>query len=70
MMSILLIISGYAIYQAINRIAKSKKCPTDKVLRQFFRGQLYGTATADRIISHIGSCEQCQYKADEFIGKV
>ena len=59
-MTILVLISGFAVYKAVVRISDSKKCPSEKVLHQFFRGQLHGTGQGNQIISHIGSCEQCQ----------
>jgi len=69
-LTLLILISGIAVYKAVKRISESRKCPSDKVLRQYFRGQLHGTSQGDQIISHIGGCENCQYKADEFVGKI
>lgn len=66
MFEIFLLISFYGIYRLIKEIISQRKCPDDQVLKDVVLGiEKKNTEIADRVIMHLGICEECQERARE-----
>jgi len=61
---IFILISIYGIYRIVREIQAQRKCPSDKVLRDVVLGIVKkNSAVSDRVIMHLGVCEDCQERA-------
>lgn len=66
MLQIVMLISLYGIYRIVREIINQRKCPREKVLRDVVLGiEKKNSETYDKVIRHIGICEECQDKARE-----
>ncbi|MDF1698466.1 MAG: hypothetical protein P1U56_21625 [Saprospiraceae bacterium] len=56
----------YGIVKIIIEIINQRKCPEDEELKDVVLGiTKKNTASADKVIRHLGICEKCQERARE-----
>lgn len=66
--TILIFVSGYAVYKIIMEIVQNRKCPEDEVLRRVVLGRTKrDSKKAQKIIRHLGNCSKCQSKVDNIV---
>lgn len=61
MVTIFSLIAAYIVYRAVRQALRVYECPSNEVLRLFWRGKLRPGSEAHRqLITHLGTCEACQ----------
>jgi len=66
MFEIAVLITLYVVYRIVREVVKQRKCPDDRDLRDVVLGiEKKSTNKYDRVIRHLGICEECQEKARE-----
>jgi len=66
---ILILVTGYSVFQIIGEIIRSNECPEESMLKKVIQGRMNrDSPTARNIIKHLGVCSDCRDKIDEFMG--
>ena len=67
MLQILIAICLMTIIGLLWKVMKQQNCPTDNQLKNFYLGRYkHGSEKAKMIISHLGICEECQGRIEEY----